>query len=57
MGGSGSRHYPDPFLLIVVPGPSVLFVTGGAPARGGRAALTTVLGNTVRLSGGMSGHR
>ncbi|MER5552252.1 LysE family translocator [Streptomyces sp. NPDC002793] len=33
------------FLLIVVPGPSVLFVIGRALAQGRRAALTTVLGN------------
>ena len=35
------------FLLIVVPGPSVLFVIGRALAQGRRAALTTVAGNTV----------
>ncbi|MFG3100810.1 LysE family translocator [Streptomyces sp. NPDC048182] len=35
------------FLLIVVPGPSVLFVVGRALAQGRRAALTTVLGNTL----------
>ncbi|MFJ9632225.1 LysE family translocator [Streptomyces sp. NPDC091280] len=35
------------FLLIVVPGPSVLFVIGRALAHGRRAALTTVLGNTL----------
>jgi threonine/homoserine/homoserine lactone efflux protein len=35
------------FLLIVVPGPSVLFVVGRALARGRRAALTTVAGNTL----------
>ena len=35
------------FLLIVVPGPSVLFVIGRALAQGRRAALTTVLGNTL----------
>lgn len=34
-------------LLIVVPGPSVLFVIGRALAHGRRTALTTVLGNTV----------
>ncbi|MFJ3641490.1 LysE family translocator [Streptomyces sp. NPDC090108] len=34
-------------LLIVVPGPSVLFVVGRALAHGRRAALTTVLGNTA----------
>src|SRR3954463_5785263 len=35
------------FLLIVVPGPSVLFVIGRALAHGRRAALTTVVGNTL----------
>ncbi|CCK30214.1 lysine exporter protein [Streptomyces davaonensis JCM 4913] len=35
------------FLLIVVPGPSVLFVIGRALAQGRRAALTSVVGNTV----------
>ncbi|GGY94499.1 LysE family translocator [Streptomyces poonensis] len=35
------------FLLIIVPGPSVLFVIGRALAQGRRAALTTVLGNTL----------
>ncbi|GHD32697.1 LysE family translocator [Streptomyces galbus] len=35
------------FLLIVVPGPSVLFVVGRALAQGRRAALTTVAGNTL----------
>ncbi|MFJ4684009.1 LysE family translocator [Streptomyces sp. NPDC091377] len=35
------------FLLIVVPGPSVLFVIGRALAQGKRAALTTVVGNTI----------
>ncbi|MDA3647426.1 LysE family translocator [Saccharopolyspora indica] len=34
-------------LLIVIPGPSVLFVVGRALAQGRRAALTTVLGNTI----------
>ncbi|MET8469939.1 LysE family translocator [Streptomyces sp. NPDC006422] len=34
-------------LLIVIPGPSVLFVVGRALAQGRRAALTTVLGNTL----------
>ncbi|MGW1676948.1 LysE family translocator [Saccharopolyspora sp. NPDC002376] len=36
-----------PFLLIVIPGPSVLFVVGRALAQGRRAALTTVVGNTL----------
>ncbi|WP_280221619.1 LysE family translocator [Nocardia neocaledoniensis] len=35
------------FLLIVVPGPSVLFVISRALSQGRRAALTTVVGNTV----------
>lgn len=35
------------FLLIVVPGPSVLFVIGRALAQGRRAALITVAGNTL----------
>ncbi|HET9382918.1 MAG TPA: LysE family translocator [Streptomyces sp.] len=34
-------------LLIVVPGPSVLFVVGRALAQGRRAALATVAGNTT----------
>ncbi|RPK37885.1 hypothetical protein EES39_30295 [Streptomyces sp. ADI92-24] len=39
---------PMPFLLIVIPGPSVLFVIGRAAlAQGRRAALTTVVGNTL----------
>jgi len=35
------------FLLIVIPGPSVLFVIGRALAQGRRAALTSVVGNTL----------
>ncbi|NUT94372.1 MAG: LysE family translocator [Saccharothrix sp.] len=35
------------FLLIIIPGPSVLFVVGRALAQGKRAAITTVLGNTL----------
>ncbi|MCH5670948.1 LysE family translocator [Streptomyces gilvus] len=35
------------FLLIVIPGPSVLFVIGRALAQGRRAALITVVGNTL----------
>jgi threonine/homoserine/homoserine lactone efflux protein len=35
------------FLLIVIPGPSVLFVIGQALAHGRRAALITVAGNTL----------
>jgi threonine/homoserine/homoserine lactone efflux protein len=35
------------FVLIVIPGPSVLFVIGRALAYGRRAALMSVVGNTV----------
>ncbi|WP_331766314.1 LysE family translocator [Embleya sp. NBC_00896] len=35
------------FLLIVIPGPSVLFVIGRALGQGRRAALITVVGNTL----------
>ncbi|TDC08740.1 LysE family translocator [Streptomyces sp. 8K308] len=35
------------FLLIIVPGPSVLFVVGRALAHGRRVALTSVLGNAL----------
>ncbi|MGM1060464.1 LysE family translocator [Saccharothrix sp. Mg75] len=35
------------FALILVPGPSVLFVIGRALAHGRRAALVTVVGNTL----------
>ncbi|MFE9353219.1 LysE family translocator [Streptomyces olivaceoviridis] len=35
------------FLLVIVPGPSGLFVIGRALAHGRRAALTTVVGNTL----------
>lgn len=35
------------FLLIVIPGPSVLFVVGRALAQGRRAALTTVAGSAL----------
>ncbi|MBY8847370.1 hypothetical protein K7G98_00770, partial [Saccharothrix sp. MB29] len=34
------------FALVLVPGPSVLFVIGRALAQGRRAALITVVGNT-----------
>ncbi|AJZ85364.1 LysE family translocator [Streptomyces antimycoticus] len=34
-------------LLIVIPGPSVLFVVGRALSQGRRAALTTVIGNML----------
>ncbi len=35
------------FLLIVVPGPSVLFTVGRALAQGRRAALSSVVGNAI----------
>ncbi|MDT0406963.1 LysE family translocator, partial [Streptomyces edwardsiae] len=35
------------FVLIVVPGPSVLFVIGRALAHGRQTALTTVAGNAL----------
>jgi threonine/homoserine/homoserine lactone efflux protein len=35
------------FLLIIIPGPSVLFVIGRALAHGRRTALTSVVGNTI----------
>lgn len=35
------------FVIIVIPGPSVLFVIGRALAYGRRVALITVVGNTV----------
>src|SRR6185437_9628556 len=38
------------FVLILVPGPSVLFVVSRGVALGRRAALATVLGNTGGLA-------
>ncbi|XVU20905.1 LysE family translocator [Actinoplanes sp. CA-054009] len=35
------------FLLVVIPGPSVLFIVGRALAQGRRAAMASVLGNTA----------
>jgi threonine/homoserine/homoserine lactone efflux protein len=35
------------FLLIIIPGPSVLFVIGRALAHGRRAALVSTAGNTT----------
>jgi threonine/homoserine/homoserine lactone efflux protein len=35
------------FVIIVIPGPSVMFIVGRALAHGKRAALLTVIGNTV----------
>jgi threonine/homoserine/homoserine lactone efflux protein len=50
----GTRHLPEflltVFVLIVVPGPSVLFVVSRALALGRRAALATVVGNAAGLA-------
>src|SRR4051794_25760237 len=50
----GTRHMPEFVLtvlvLIVVPGPSVLFVVSRALALGRRAALATVVGNAAGLA-------
>jgi threonine/homoserine/homoserine lactone efflux protein len=50
----GTRHLPEFLLtvcvLIVVPGPSVVFVVGRALALGRRAALATVVGNAAGLA-------
>ncbi|MGA8681481.1 MAG: LysE family translocator, partial [Acidimicrobiales bacterium] len=35
------------FVIIVIPGPSVMFIVGRALAHGRRAALLTVIGNTL----------
>ncbi len=35
------------FILIVIPGPNVLFIVGRALAHGRRAALATVAGNAI----------
>lgn len=35
------------FVIIVIPGPSVLFIVGRALSHGRRAALISVIGNTV----------
>jgi threonine/homoserine/homoserine lactone efflux protein len=37
-------------ILVIIPGPSVLFIVGRALAHGRRAALTSVAGNTVGAS-------
>jgi threonine/homoserine/homoserine lactone efflux protein len=37
------------FILIVIPGPSVLFIVGRALAHGRRVALATVVGNAVGI--------
>lgn len=50
----GVQHLPEflltVFVLIVVPGPSVLFVVSRALALGRRAALATVAGNAAGLA-------
>jgi len=50
----GTRNLPEflltVFFLIVVPGPSVLFVISRALALGRRAALLTVIGNALGLA-------
>jgi threonine/homoserine/homoserine lactone efflux protein len=38
------------FVLVVVPGPSVLFIVGRALAHGRRSALTSVAGNTTGVA-------
>lgn len=38
---------PAGVVLVVIPGPSVLFIVGRALAHGRRAALTSVAGNTT----------
>jgi threonine/homoserine/homoserine lactone efflux protein len=53
-GVLGTHNLPEflvtVFVLIVVPGPSVLFVVGRALALGRRAALLTVVGNAMGLA-------
>jgi threonine/homoserine/homoserine lactone efflux protein len=50
----GTRNLPEflltVFVLIVVPGPSVLFVVSRALALGRRAALLTVIGNAMGVA-------
>lgn len=48
-GGSLLTYVLTIFVLIVIPGPSVLFVVSRGVALGRRAALATVLGNTAGL--------
>jgi threonine/homoserine/homoserine lactone efflux protein len=54
VGVFGTRNLPEFFVtvcvLIVVPGPSVLFVVSRALALGRRAALLTVVGNAMGLA-------
>jgi threonine/homoserine/homoserine lactone efflux protein len=49
-GGSFLTFVVTIFVLIVIPGPSVLFVVSRGVALGRRAALATVLGNTAGLA-------
>jgi threonine/homoserine/homoserine lactone efflux protein len=48
-GGPLLTYVVTIFVLIVIPGPSVLFVVSRGVALGRRAALATVLGNTAGL--------
>ena len=48
-GGHLLTYVATIFVLIVIPGPSVLFVVSRGVALGRRAALATVLGNTAGL--------
>jgi threonine/homoserine/homoserine lactone efflux protein len=48
-GGHLLTYIVTIFVLIVIPGPSVLFVVSRGVALGRRAALATVLGNTAGL--------
>jgi threonine/homoserine/homoserine lactone efflux protein len=49
-GGPLLTYVVTIFVLIVIPGPSVLFVVSRGVALGRRAALATVLGNTAGLA-------
>jgi threonine/homoserine/homoserine lactone efflux protein len=49
-GGHLLTYVVTIFILIVIPGPSVLFVVSRGVALGRRAALLTVLGNTAGLA-------
>ncbi|MDX6565766.1 MAG: hypothetical protein QOE10_1428 [Gaiellales bacterium] len=49
-GGHLLTYVVTIFVLIVIPGPSVLFVVSRGVALGRRAALLTVLGNTAGLA-------
>ena len=45
--GSAATFAAFAFVLVIVPGPSVLFIIGRGVALGPRAALQTVVGNTI----------